>query len=198
MVRRNFRRGCEAKIVTGQRGTSALGFWFFRRDGRVFPQRILDARQYSIDILQHIIIPESNHSESIFLEATCPRRILFDLVGMLATIDLDDESMLETAEIGDVIADEMLTAELGTVQSFAAQMLPEQAFRVGLFAAQATSIGAQLLGSTHNIMSYHRRKKCKKDGKEAEAESRAEVPHRPITIHAAQPSHESRWSTSPE
>jgi len=91
----------------------------------------------------------------MFLEAMCPCRILFDLVGMLAAIDFDDQPMLEAAEIRDVIANEVLAAELGAIQSFAAQMLPEQAFRLGLFAAQPAGISAQLLGITHNIMSYH-------------------------------------------
>jgi hypothetical protein len=147
MVRRNFRVGCEANIVTGQRGTLALGLWlFFCRDARALPQRVLDARQYAFDILQDVIIPESDDSESMFLQVMSPCRILFDLVCVLAAIDFDDQSMFQATEVRDVIANEMLAAEFGAIQSLTAQMLPEDAFRVGLFAAQAAGIGAQLLG----------------------------------------------------
>jgi hypothetical protein len=65
-----------------------------------------------LEIAQYIIIPESDHSESVCFQPARPRRIFLDFLGMLGTIDLDYQSMSKATEIDNVVTDWMLAAKL--------------------------------------------------------------------------------------
>ena len=56
---------------------------------------------------------------------------------MLAAIQFDDETRLQTDEIGIETIDPMLAAEFAAEQAAIAKMLPEDAFGFGLLATQA-------------------------------------------------------------
>ena len=86
-----------------------------------------------------------------------------------------------------MIADRMLAAKLRTFQAFGPQLWPKQALSFGLFAAETAAIGTQLFGRAHNNELYRRILKMmgeERSGAEADEESRAEVPLRPVTIFA--------------
>ena len=58
---------------------------------------------------------------------------------MLPTVHFHDETVLQTHEIDDEIAEGVLTAELDSGKLAIAQMAPKQALRVGGPAAQISS-----------------------------------------------------------
>jgi len=82
----------------------------------------------------------------------------------------------------------MLAAKLRTLQAFGPQLLPKQALSLGLLAAKTADIGTQLFWRAHNKELYRRISEMmgeERNGAEADEESRAEVPLRPVTIFAA-------------
>ena len=105
--------------------------------------RIGDICQNALKITQDIFIPESDYFESVLFESSGPRGVLLFLffLRMLAAIHFHDQSMPQAAEIDDVIADGMLTAELRAVEAFRAEILPKETFGGGLFAPQTAAIG---------------------------------------------------------
>jgi len=145
--------------VTG-RGTSAPGFRLsvlvFGAIKPAFFERILDSSQYAVEIPQHVGVPNSDDPEPVRFQPRRPPRISLFILGMLAAIDFDDQSMLQTAEIDNVVADEMLSSKLRAIEALGAEILPEKAFGLRLLATQATYIGTQLVGCSHDIELYRR------------------------------------------
>jgi hypothetical protein len=150
-------------------------------------QRLDDACQHSFEIPQYIIIPESDYFESVSFQPRGPGRVSLDVLGMLAAIHFDDQAVSQAAEVHDVVADRMLAAKLRTFQAFGPQLLPKQALSLGLFAAETADISTQLFRRAHNKELYRRVSEMmgeERNGAEADEESRAEVPLRPVTIFA--------------
>ena len=110
--------------MTGQRGTSALGFRLFRWVGLARLQRLCDAGKDAFQIPQRLMIPESDDSESVRFESRGSRGILLDFFRMLPAVDLDNQAMSQATEIHNVIADRMLTAKLRTAETLRAKLLP--------------------------------------------------------------------------
>lgn len=79
------------------------------------------------------------------LESRGPRGVFLGLLGMLAAVHFDDQSMLQAAKIHNVIADRMLTAKLRTFQAPRTKLLPKQGLSFGLFAAQPADIGKHVV-----------------------------------------------------
>ena len=79
----------------------------------------------------HFMIPEPQDAISLLGQPGVPPGIAFGLDGVLAPVDLDDEIALETDEIDDVWTKHVLAAELQPCKLAAAQMMPQQAFRIG-------------------------------------------------------------------
>ena len=100
-------------------------------------QRGSDHRQRIIDPKQHIIVPKANHAISQLLETARTGFVVGLLIEMLAAIQFDDETRLQTNEIGIETIDPMLAAEFAAEQAAITKMLPEDAFGFGLLATQA-------------------------------------------------------------
>jgi hypothetical protein len=65
-----------------------------------------------IDVIEHILVPESNNSEPKALKILRPPIIVVVPFYMLSTVQLDDQAPLETAEIDDEREDLILAAKL--------------------------------------------------------------------------------------
>jgi hypothetical protein len=76
------------------------------------------------------MIPKPQYAKALCLQPFGSPRIVFDLAGVLATVQLDDQLDLEADKIDDVVADRRLAAELST-QLTKTKFTPEQAFFVG-------------------------------------------------------------------
>jgi len=64
----------------------------------------------AFDIFQHFVVPETEDPVTVINEpliADC----VASVIGMLATIDLDDEPFLSTDKIYDIRTDQLLTHE---------------------------------------------------------------------------------------
>ncbi len=74
--------------------------------------RSLNDPNHSIDVFHHIVIPESNHLIAQRLKVLCSFRVVLGLIYVLASIQLDDELLFDTAEIGDKVTNGMLTSKI--------------------------------------------------------------------------------------
>ena len=74
-------------------------------------QSAFDSLNNALNILDHIIVPESNHLIAMAHEFPAPRFICSCLRRMLASIELDYELARWAGKIGDEAADRMLTPE---------------------------------------------------------------------------------------
>jgi hypothetical protein len=90
----------------------------------------IDRIEHDDQILRYIIIPKSENAIAVRCEFGGALFVSRDLVGVLAAVQLDDESLLGTGEIGDAIADRMLAAEL-VVGKAVVEGAPEDFFYVG-------------------------------------------------------------------
>ena len=77
------------------------------------------------------MIPKSNHAIIQYLEIFSPSQVVLDLLGMLATIDLDDNFGLQAEEIHDVGSKDLLTSKLDAVESSTTQSTPQAPLRLG-------------------------------------------------------------------
>jgi hypothetical protein len=91
---------------------------------------------YPLNIFQYLMVPEAQGPESLPPEPGFPFLVLALLPGMLPAVKLDDESCLKTHEIGDVLTNGLLAAELEPVDLLAPEMPPQEFFGVGLSLSQ--------------------------------------------------------------
>jgi hypothetical protein len=92
--------------------------------------------QNQIHRLQHIIIPETQHTIPRTLQPFGTPRILLRALGMLTTVQFDNQTGIGADEIRDVRADFMLPPKFPSQQLAVAQLSPECAFGIGLARAQ--------------------------------------------------------------
>ena len=86
--------------------------------GRGIPDHV----HHSFDVLENLIVPESQDNESGLLQRSCAPGIVIRGFGMLAPIDLDDDPPFQACEVQDVVAEGMLPAKLRSVDSPAAKV----------------------------------------------------------------------------
>jgi hypothetical protein len=83
-----------------------------------------DHLQYAVDVLDDVVIPESNGAPAVGFEPNRPPAIRIFRGGMLSTIELDDETVVSTDEIGDEGSERNLTAELNSAEAAVTQARP--------------------------------------------------------------------------
>src|SRR6266542_138190 len=88
--------------------------------------------QHAFRIHKDLAVPEPHHAESVTREESHSRDIRLGLRGVLPAIQLDDQACFGAAEVGDVRLDQMLTPELGSLQSPISEATPELTLGVGL------------------------------------------------------------------
>jgi hypothetical protein len=99
-------------------------------------EKLVDCVKHFLHIREHLIVPESKHAVSVRIQKRSANFIFLRKLGVLSAIQFDNEASFDRAEVGEVRTNRMLTAELGVAHPAAAQMSPQDSFRVGLFAPQ--------------------------------------------------------------
>jgi hypothetical protein len=87
-------------------------------------ERQRNLRQHSLEILEHLDIPESQHAEAARFEQRSTSRVGFHLIHVLSAVELDHQPPLAAAEVGDEIADRELAVELGGEKTMGARVPP--------------------------------------------------------------------------
>jgi len=70
---------------------------------------------YSVDVLEHIVVPKSQNSETLSAQPSVTFSIMIHFLSVLAAINFYDESFLQTHEIDDVIRQRLLAAKFVTI-----------------------------------------------------------------------------------
>ncbi len=81
-------------------------------------------------VSKHLMIPEPQDPITLLHQESLTTRVLLLLGCVLPPVQLDDETALETHEIDDVWTKHVLAAKLEPRKLAAAQMMPQQAFRI--------------------------------------------------------------------
>ena len=96
--------------------------------------RTIDLRCYhlpdTIDITQHLIVPEPQHLEPLCAHEVVASRVINSRFGVLAAVDFNDDPRLQTREVSDIWADANLPAELVAFELAEPQVLPEPTLRI--------------------------------------------------------------------
>ena len=123
-------------------------------------KELIDGAQYFLHALKHLTIPESKNPVALRLKKRGADFIFPGLLDMLRPIEFDDEPTLSRAEIRKVRPNRMLTAKFGAIHLPGSQMVPQDSFRVGLLATQATSVLLRRFDRAHRFRMFasHREK----------------------------------------
>lgn len=114
--------------------------------GRGFKLR-LDRRPNTVEILEDVVVPETDRSESLAFEVGRPASILLRRV--LAAVDFDDELPVRAQKIHDVAVDLNLPAELEATELTTSKDTPELPFCVGRVLAQGSRPAGQEMVPCH-------------------------------------------------
>ena len=99
-------------------------------------QRTQDHRKHAFYVCQYVIVPETQHAVSPGLQMLHAALVVIRLIRRLAAIPFDDQQRFGAGEIGDLVIDVVLAAELVAGQLAVAQVVPELLFGVGHVLAQ--------------------------------------------------------------
>jgi hypothetical protein len=144
-----------------QRSFFALesGFFLFSCGSRA-AKNFVDHFQNFFKTVQDLVVPESKHPVALRLEKRSAGSIFPRSLDVLRPIQFDDEPSFSRAEVSEVRSDRMLTAKFGATHLPGSQMVPQDSFRVGLLATQATSILLGRFNRAHRFRMFaaHREK----------------------------------------
>ena len=100
-------------------------------------------------ITQHIVIPEPQNTV-VVIDKPFVANGISRVVGVLAAIQLDNETAFAADQINCIRADRLLPDELVTVEATRPESIPESGFRFRGSSSQASSaLGFDLIGSSH-------------------------------------------------
>jgi hypothetical protein len=94
----------------------------------------------AFDVSQNVMIPESYDVISRFLEYLGPRSVLLSPLGMLPTINFDDEFQIQRNKIDDITCDWLLPFELDAIEPPITQLAPHYLLCFGHLAPQSTRL----------------------------------------------------------
>ncbi len=103
-------------------------------------QRLKNALQHHLRLLQRLVIPEPNHSKPRPREAQRPLQILDHRLRMLSTIELHDQPSADAHEVDDVSTNRHLPPESIAAQPPMAQVVPETPFGIRRVQAQSARV----------------------------------------------------------
>lgn len=90
-----------------------------------------DRFKHPLRMLQHVIVPEADHSPAVPFQMRGSAAIHCVARNVLPSIEFDDEMTLHAREICEVRVDRMLTAKSVSRQAAVANMKPQPKFRIG-------------------------------------------------------------------
>jgi hypothetical protein len=95
------------------------------------PERGGDDFDHGLSVVKHIVVPETKHSVPLSLEPGCSHVIVGLLVIVLASIDLDDQPLLQADEVHDVSPERVLSAKPVSFELSFPQSTPQNTFGIG-------------------------------------------------------------------
>jgi hypothetical protein len=95
------------------------------------PERGDDDFDDGLNVVKHIVVPETKHSVPLSLEPGCSHVIVGLLVIVLASIDLDDKPLLQADEVHDVSPERVLAAKPVSFELSFPQSTPQSTFGIG-------------------------------------------------------------------
>ena len=105
-------------------------------------QCLSDDLQYGIGFVQHLVIPEAQHTPAVQLQKLGALLVVRQTIamGVLAAVELNNEVGWHAGKVGKVGASGVLAAEFVAGKLLRAQVVPEQALGVGGLLAQGAGI----------------------------------------------------------
>ena len=102
--------------------------------------RDVDRFHDAVDILGDVVVPESKHAISLFLQPRHTNAIvrLISILAMLRTIDFNQQPRRHAPEIRDIRSNRYLTAEVRPIEIELPQMMPKLLFGICCRAAKAS------------------------------------------------------------
>lgn len=97
-------------------------------------------RQHTFEILKDLMVPDSQYHESRPFKFAAAGRIGFNVLGMLSTIHLNDQSGLQTREIHHIVQQWNLPAEFAPRHLPVAKMRPQDRFGTCLGFAEPAGV----------------------------------------------------------
>jgi hypothetical protein len=101
-----------------------------------------DALQHGVQVVENILVAEAQYAVATFLECVGSISVpadLFGIVGMVLSVEFDDEAVGGAAEVEDVATDRVLAAELEIMELPVTEGRPEDGFSGSWFATHVTS-----------------------------------------------------------
>jgi hypothetical protein len=108
--------------------------------------------QHRVDSLQHIVVPETDHSKAVPAEQGTAARIVIQLLQVLPTIEFDYQAGFQANEIDNKPVQRMLPTKFEPHQSTPTQMLPKRALGVGASGSQESRFDG-VCGVSHFLLS---------------------------------------------
>jgi len=105
---------------------------------RIPTQRFKDHFNYTVDILQYLVVPKAHHAVATPFKFGRPTRIFCDSrrLVVLPSVKFYYQLVIFAAEVNDEIANWKLAAEFDRFKAFGSQLRPELALSVGFFVSQ--------------------------------------------------------------
>ena len=103
-------------------------------------ERLIDGLEDDLSPYQHVIVPGAQDPKATRSEKHVSTDIVVRLLGMLASVQLDDNGSLKTREVADKGSDRVLSAEFEPCQLASPQTLPKDALRMGRVFAKGARV----------------------------------------------------------
>jgi hypothetical protein len=137
------------------------GAWI--RSGQTVNERFGNLHEHEFGVADNCVVGKPKDSVTGGGERLVTRAVIFDLVSVNVSVELDHESRLVATKIGDVASKRTLTAKLGSAQLAGSEATPQPPFWAGRFAThfscQLNKIGRY---SVHrSIVRWHFLRLCR-------------------------------------
>jgi hypothetical protein len=101
-------------------------------------ERPTNRREDTVDIFQHLVIPDPDHTVAVMCKLGTAGRVGIDSCGVLTTVDFNHELAGRAGAVGDVSADRELAPETPGEVCFT-QHAPQRLFRISGVASESSS-----------------------------------------------------------
>jgi hypothetical protein len=82
--------------------------------------------QHTLSIRERVVVPKSQHDKLLAAKPIIPHRIFFSLIGMLAAIQLNNQTVFEANEIDNIGTNRHLPPELVALQPSIPEQIPKR------------------------------------------------------------------------
>jgi hypothetical protein len=103
-------RGGSGSLKGAFSGLACQGM--FDRDDSLVVQSDFNSAQDALDVIHHFVIPKADNMVASGFEESGSFGIVFLLVKVLTTIQLDDEFLARSTEIRDILANRVLSPKM--------------------------------------------------------------------------------------